>query len=506
MGLGPKLHAVSPSYEKDGVCRAHVAAMYSTTLDAIDNDDLLYGESEGTSDIQFPPAMSALLLAVWLIICAIGFGIALFAKNPIVGAAVIAVPTFLGMLIRPTFALCILMLVLPTGAGVGFGQSFSLDRGIGLALAISFFFNAMLTRPGLRIRHKALWIAALFSGWIFLASLPQPYLAMEIGRAFTQFQLIILVMVVYWILETNDGRAFLWSLKAYVIGMVGTTVLAFKTGAAVRAMHETRDARYAATLGSAIDANMLAALTALAFLSAIYLLARDRSLLWRIVYLVAILFLPVMMIRIGSRGGLVALAFTLLSPLLFVRQVLRRPMLAALLLMMILLSSVSAGFLIKQRGLDSSVAARLTDAQRARQALDFRLAAIKKAVRASAERPGGTGYYSWFERTDSIIWPHSDLFFSLGVYGIPGGILFAVLVVLLMLTVRRMPLTLEKLYARAVLTFLLVMGLNIKQVSAKYYWVFLAFVLAAERLSWAYAQSDEEPDPDLEAEEAPCAF
>ena len=61
-----------------------------------------------------------------------------------------------------------------------------------------------------------------------------------------------------------------------------------------------------------------------------------------------------------------------------------------------------------------------------------------------------------------------------------------------MLTVRRTPLTMEKLYARAVLTFLLVMGLNIKQVSAKYYWVFLAFVLAAERIGWWHAEPEEE--------------
>jgi len=458
--------------------------MYATYINELDDDGLLYESQERTSDIQFPPAMNTLLLALWLLICAVGFGIIVLAKNPLVGAVVIALPTFVGMLIKPTFALCILMLILPTGAGIGFRQAFSLDRGVGLALAISFLLNVMLTRPGVRIRHKALWVAGGLSLWIFIASLPQPYLKMEITRAFTQFQLVLLILIVYWILETNYERTFLWALRSYVIGMVGTTVLAFKTGAAIRAMHETRDTRYAATLGSAIDANMLAALTALAFLSAIYLFARDKNLLWRAVYLVAILFLPVMMLKIGSRGGLVALAFTMLSPLLFVRQVLRRPTLAVLSLLMILLASVSVGFLIKQRGLDSSVATRLTDVQRAKTAIDFRMVPIKKAVDSAMVRPIGAGYYSWFERTGSPIWPHNDFFFSLGVYGIPGAILFTAFVILLMLTVKRMPLTLEKLYARAVLTFLLVMGLNIKQLSAKYYWVFLAFVLAAERFSW----------------------
>ncbi|MCH5376358.1 MAG: hypothetical protein JJ992_20500, partial [Planctomycetes bacterium] len=139
-----------------------------------------------------------------------------------------------------------------------------------------------------------------------------------------------------------------------------------------------------------------------------------------------------------------------------------------------------------------SVAERLTSMDRAKEAIEFRMIPIRKAIAAVASRPAGTGYFSWFERTDSVIWPHNDFFFSLGVYGIPGAILFTTFVILLMLTVRRMPLTLEKLYARAVLTFLLVMGLNIKQVSAKYYWVFLAFVLAAERLSWWYADPEDE--------------
>jgi len=475
--------------------------MYATYIDELDDRGFLYEPQERTSDIQFPPAMNTLLLALWLFLCVVGFGIVLLAKNPIAGAVVIAVPTFIGMLIKPTFALCILMLVLPTGAGVGFGQAFSLDRGVGLALATSFLINIVLTRPGIRIRHKALWVAGGMSVWIFLASLPQPYLKMEITRAFTQFQLVVLILIAYWILETNSERTFLWALRSYVVGMVGTTILAFKTGAAIRAMQETRDTRYAATLGNAIDANMLAALTAMAFLSALYLFARDRSRLWRAVYLVAILFLPVMMLKIGSRGGLVALAFTVLSPLLFVRQVLRRPTMAILLLAAILLASISAGLLIRQRGLDSSVAARLTDVGRAKQAIDFRMQPIKKAVSAAVERPIGAGYYSWFERTGSLIWPHNDFFFSLGVYGIPGAVLFSTFVILLMLTVKRMPLTLEKLYARAVLTYLLVMGLNIKQLSAKYYWVFLAFVLAAERLSRWYAEEEDEEDEPAEADE-----
>jgi hypothetical protein len=74
-----------------------------------------------------------------------------------------------------------------------------------------------------------------------------------------------------------------------------------------------------------------------------------------------------------------------------------------------------------------------------------------------------------------------------------------------MLTVKRTPLTLEKLYARAVLTFLLVMGLNIKQLSAKYYWAFLGFVLAAERLGWWRAEPQEPSSEEAEEDEPQLA-
>jgi len=466
--------------------------MYTAYLHDVDEDDLLYEPQERTSDIQLSPAMNYMLLGAWLVTCAIGFGVVFLARNPIAGAAVIAVPTFIGMVIKPTFALCIMMLVLPTGAGVGWQQAFSLDRGVGVAVAVSFLLNVLLTRPGLRVRNKALWVATGLCVWISFISLAQPYLGQEVRRAFTQFQLVVLILIVYWILETNYEDTFRWALRSYVIGAIGSMILAIKTGAAIRAMQETRDARYAATLGRAIDANMLSALIALAFLSAIYLFARDRSLFWRAIYFVAMLFLPVMMIRTGSRGGLVALAFTILSPLLFIRQVLRRPALAALLVLAILFASVSVGLLIGQHGLDSSVAERLTDVHRASTALEFRMQAVRNALGAVMRWPMGTGYWSWFERTGSQIWPHNDFFFALGVYGIPGAILFATFVVLLVFTVKRTPLTLEKLYARAVLTFLLVMGLNIKQLSAKYYWVFLAFVLAAERLGWWHTEAEEE--------------
>jgi len=468
--------------------------MYAEYADQMNQADLLYEPAERTSDIQLPPAMNILLLALWAVICLIGFAVIFLAENAVAGILIIGVPTVVGMIIKPTFALCIMMLVLPTGAGIGVQQDFSLDRGVGIALAIAFALNLLITRPGLRVGNKGLWVLIMYTLWVLLTLVAAPYFAQELIRAFTQVQLLALVFIVYWILQTNQAKSFQWALRSYVVGTLGTITLAFMSGAAIQVLEDTAEGRYAATLGSAIDANMLAGLTAMAFLAAMYLFARDKSLPWRVVYLAAMVVLPIMLLRIGSRGALIALVFTLLSPFLFVRQVLRRPALALLLLAVVLVASVSAGLMVRERGLEASVAKRLTDIGLAEQAVSYRMMPIRQAVKAVTVKPTGTSYYGWFEQSGLRILPHSDFFLALGVYGIPGGALFALFVVLMMFTVKRTPLGLEKLYGRAVLTFLLVMGLSIGQLYQKHFWVFLVFVMAGERIGRLYT-----PGGDLEA-------
>jgi len=465
-------------------------AEYANEIE-FDQDYLYYEQGERTSDIPLPPVMNVLLFVSWFVICLIGLAVISLAKNPVAGIVIIAVPTFIGMVLKPTFGLCIMMLVLPTGAGIGFRQTFSLDRGVGVALAVSFALNVLITRPRLRISNKALWVMAIYTIWIFMVSLAGQYLGLELMRAFTQFQLLMLVLIVYWILETNGQKTFQWALRAYVVGTLGTILLAFITGTAVRTLDAASDTRYSATLGEAIDANMLAALTSTAFLAAVYLFARNKSILWRIVNFAAILCLPLMLLKIGSRGALVALAFTLLSPLLFIRQVARRPALAVLLLVIFLLASIGSGLLIKGDGLQRSVADRLTDVGYAKESLRYRMEPIKLAIKTVARKPAGTGYYSWFEQTGTLIWPHNDFFLVLGIYGLPGALLFTCFMGILLVTIRRTPLGLEKIYVRAVLIFLIMMGLTIGQMFHKYYWVFLAFVMAGERIAKIYTPADD---------------
>jgi hypothetical protein len=461
-----------------------------------DEQDLWYEQTQRSSDIQLPSAMNILLLAIWIVFSLIGLAVIFIGKNTVAGIVIAALPTFIGMVIKPTFALCIMMLALPTGAGIGASVDFSLDRGVGLAVAISFALNLIITRPRLRIDNKTLWIVALYTIWVVLASLAAPYLSLELRRAFTQVQLLALTFIVYWILHTNDSRTFHWALRAYVLGTLGMIILTFVTGVAIRSVEQASEARYSATAGQAIDANMLASLVCLAFLAAIYLFARDKKILWRIVYLVSMLVLPIMLLKIGSRGALIALFFTMLSPLLFIRQVLHRPALVVLLLAVILLACVSAGLVVSKGGLESDVAERYTNIHRAEEDVDYRMMPIRQALQCAVTKPLGTSYYGWFEYSGLKIVPHNDFFFALGLYGVPAAGLFAFFVIMLIFTVKRIPLGWEKLYARAILTFLLIMGLDVPQLYQKHFWIFLVFVMASERTAAFFAP----PEDDLEIE------
>ncbi|MFH1975762.1 MAG: O-antigen ligase family protein [Pseudomonadota bacterium] len=460
----------------------HYADYESLPMDDYYPADSGFNAGIRSCDIPTSSGMNVMLLCAWAVICMIGFAVIFWAKMPIVGVAIIAIPTFMGMVLKPTFALSLALLALPTGAGISFEGVFTLDKGIGIALALSFLLNIMVTRPRFRINDKAMWFIMAYSIWIIIIS---PLLAadiiLELTKAFSQFQLLIYTFIVYWILQSNGKYCLRWVLRCYVIGTLGMTGIAIKTGAQMRAVSEID--RYAATVGAAVDANFLAVIISLAFLSAIYLFAKDKNLFFRLIYFTAFLVLPVMVFKTGSRGALIAIVFTLLSPLLFVRQVLRKPSLAVFLLLCILIATFAVDLVISRGAVEERTVGRVTDVHYARESVSYRMSLIRTAIRTVVRNPMGTSSSGWFQRSGAWSWPHNDFFYVLGLYGIPGALFFALFLLSLVLTVKRMPMGIEKLFGRAILTFLLITGLSIGQTYTKHFWVFLIIVIALAQIA-----------------------
>ena len=369
-----------------------------------------------TLDLQLPKAIDSAFLGVWLLCLLVALAIMIVKKNMFLGFLIVGIPTFIGMVLKPTFALSMVMLVLPIGAGYGIKGAVSLDRFVGIALAVSFLLNIMLTHPRFKLSHLFLFVQMAFVFWIAMNLLRAPVLAYELQRVFTQIQMLGLTLITYWILQNSTGKTYIWVLRSYIAGALGSILLAVITGAS---MSSDINARFAGTGEFDIDANMMCILMALGVFTSLYLMVRDKSLLWRLFYLAAIVCLPIMMVRTGSRGGAIAFAATILSPLLFVRQMVKKPTLYLVLIFAIVIIGGVVRYIMKSYSVEEAVAERYSDVGRAYSAFAYRFSLIQDAVKEVSRNPLGATFGGWFVKgAEHIV--HNDFFQLLGTCGYPG--------------------------------------------------------------------------------------
>jgi hypothetical protein len=216
-------------------------------------------------------------------------------------------------------------------------------------------------------------------------------------------------------------------------------------------------------------------------------MASDKNFFFRIIYLIAIAFLPIMLLRTGSRGALVAMFVTMTSPFLFLKQVLRKPALMFVLLLVMIIGAAAVGLIITQGNLETKLTEHLTQSEDIGEAYSERVWLMWTAVKSVVTKPMGTTCFVWEEEYNYV--PHSDFFYNLGIYGIPGAGLFAYFLITMMFTVKRIPLGFEKFYSRAIVTFLLVSGLSLGQIAAKHYWIFMVIAMTCERVARLKSQT-----------------
>lgn len=422
------------------------------------------------------PGIGKILLVVWLGICLIGLGIMFYLKLKIVGALVIALPTFIGMVLNPTFGVCVFMLALPTADGIAIPGMFSMGRGLGIALALSFFLNILITRPQLPIRHKSIWIIFILAFVIGLNIPRGGNMKLEFIRFFSLVQLLILFLIVYWVILCNGRIAVKWILRSYLAGTVIMFLITLRTG--IRYLSSDTEARFSATLGGEINPNFLSGMVVMAIFCAIYLFISDWKLYMKIIYGTCVPFLLLILLKIGSRGAFVALGVTLISPVFFIRDFAKNPKILILVISIIFIFGGLIIYTFASGMIGGETAERLTDIDYAKQSIGVRMHYIKTAISAALKNPLGTTYTYWFTKTGLDHYPHSDFFFMLGLYGFLGAGLFAAFVISMLLTIKRMPLCTEKIFARAVLTYLLIVGFNNVFMFHKFYFAFMGVILA----------------------------
>jgi O-antigen ligase len=110
----------------------------------------------------------------------------------------------------------------------------------------------------------------------------------------------------------------------------------------------------------------------------------------------------------------------------------------------------------------------------------YRLGLMMDALKSVSTRPQGTARINWLMQYPHV--PHNDFFYILGIYGLPGAGLFVTFITIVILTIKRMTLSIDKVYNRTVLTFLIIAGLSLTQIAMKHYWIFMALILANDYL------------------------
>jgi len=443
--------------------------------------DIKLEQDTRTLDLQMPSMINNMFIGLW-VICLLA-ALAIISRGYVfLGILIVGIPTFIGMVLKPTFALSMVVFVLPIGAGYGIKGMVSLDRFVGIALAVSFLLNAMLTRPKFKLSHFFLLVQIIFVFWIAMNLLRTPVLAYELRLIFTQIQLLAFSLIIYWIFQNSDNKTYIWVLRSYIAGAMGSIFLTVITGAS---MSSDINARFAGTGELDVDPNTMCILMALGVFTSLYLMVRDKSLLWRLFYLAAIVCLPIMMVRTGSRGGAVAFIATILSPLLFMRQMVKKPALYLALIFAAVIMAGAVRYVMKAQLVEESVAERYSDVGHAQNALEYRLSLIQDAIKEVLKNPLGTTFGGWWVKGAKHI-AHNDFFHLLGTCGYAGAMLFVLLLISVLQTVRHIPPSIEKVYARSIVIFLIIAGMDIFTCFDKYFWIFMMIAISAERMNSFY--------------------
>jgi len=447
-----------------------------------EGSNIEFGQDARTLDLQLPKIIGGMFLGLWFLCLLIA--LVIIGRGDIfLGVLIVGIPTFIGMVLKPTFALAMVVLVLPIGAGFGVEGILSLDRSIGIALVVSFLLNVMLSRPRFKLSHSFLLIQMASVFWIAMNLLRTPVLSLELTLVFTQIQLLALSLITYWIFQNSNDKTYIWVLRSYVVGTVGSILIGVIKGVS---MTETVSGRYEGAGEIRMDSNALCVLIGLGVITSLYLLVRDKSLLWRLFYLAAIAYLPIMMIKTGSRGIMLAFIATALSPLLFIRQMGRKPTLYLVLIFAAVIMAGAVRYGIKTQSVEEeSITSRYSDVGGAQNAFEYRLSLVKGAIEDVLNNPLGITFGGWLvRRVRSIV--HNNFFHLLSTCGYPGALLYVWLLISALRTIWHIPMSIEKIYARSVVIFLIIAGMDIFTFFDKSFWIFMIVAICAERMNSFY--------------------
>ncbi len=422
-----------------------------------------------------------MFVAVWLLCCLGGILTATLGGQPILGIALMGVPTAVGVIASPTFALCCIALVLPLSGSINFQGQFTADRVVGGLAALGILFHCKFLGRGLFVRGTPLIPMILLGCWASTSALWAPEKPFAFISSLTIFQLCIWGLAV-WNAVAYRGN-FVWPLRAYAIGMLFVVTRLYLTGGLARiARSSGSDTRL--TIGGTnaqdVNPNDFATYLAAAFLVAVYLFLRDPSKTLRLMWAACAFIFPVMMILTGARSCLFGLAAALGVTALTAYQFLRsRGMMVGVVIAAILLVG-GYQFVLRSQYAKSEAVQRIFDSKMRDKSLDYRIALMQRGIENIMSNPIlGTGYknYTIALREKHVI--HNDIMLITAELGIFGVTLFLLFFGKLIYASARTRAPAEKWLLRSMTVFFLVTGLAHPIFTIKAMWFFTIFAAAA---------------------------
>ena len=405
-----------------------------------------------------------LFLGIWGVMALASVIMLAMQVNWIVVAALMSLPTFLGIAWRPMFGLSLMCALMPFGQAISIKGVFSAEHGIGILFAVGSALNILATRKRLRLFNiptLALFsltlLAVLSITWATYAELA----AQHVPTLAQMFIYIVLVITICR--EEQDLR---WPLTVFVFSCVGALAMLMLAGRGI----QEQEQRLTVVVGETVlNPNAFGVGLSLGFMTALYLFIKRSFGPWRWLYTISFVVLPMGVILSGSRKAVLFLAIAPVLPLLMSPWALRRLRVLFGLIFLGGLLAVTTYFTVEYL-LPKSVLYRLTDVGYAAQSFWKRYSFIEDAIQYVSLHPLGAGLGNF--RARSGIQVHNDFFFLFADLGFLGAAIFAAFASAMVFTAARMRAGIDKWYASAIVAFLLLIGTDGTWIFGKEYWLF----------------------------------
>lgn len=408
-----------------------------------------------------------LFVVFWIVSCLGGLALATMAGQPFLGILVAGLPTLIGVVVSPTFALCCIALMLPQGGALTYEGFLSGDRVIGGIAAVGILVHSMISGQGIRLKGSPLLPLFLIAAWGTFSCLWAAYPLPALYKALQLIQLSIWGLAIWNALAYRQGH--IWPLRCYLCGTLLVLSHMFLTGSIQSMAHSAERI----TVGEGVNPGKFAIILGITFFVSVYLIIRDPVKKFRLLWILPALISPAVMIQTGSRGPMLAFAIAVIVSLLSFRAFLQSKAIMFGSVLMILLFIGGVFWSLRGGFASESSVDRLTSSAYRERSFAYRFYLVKNGIGHILARPlTGAGLENYLLRVGQKNIVHVDIVHLGTELGIPAMLLYIWFLFKLIATFRQNESPPEKWLMRTLVILLAISACGHVLFFKKVFWFF----------------------------------